>query len=366
MAYYGGGGMDSTRNRAPSHARANGKEAIREALQHHVDRLQPNRTKAAFSMGNSPRMSAASPGAIQMAQANNAAHPNQTFFTPSQSRQASAMGRRNNPLGALGDRAEGFLQLRQTGKQLTQMFDPRSRAGIANIATTFAGGGPEGLGEEGAGMGGRLPEGMVPYNIPKAANSGALHGADTGVPSTSNVVRIGQKVGRLREFGKTEQQLLMDSLTRRAQGVGRYGGSKAGPLDFLKQIEQGREAQVNRNQWMDENKFYANERGAAAKKSFGQKRINDQLSQHMGGDFAPAYREQPFYDTQPHDYTDRLKAVQAYQRNPELGQAFGGSPDPIKQALYDMLFGGKGLLRRPSRPGPSNPSGSPYGGGPFG
>ena len=85
-------------------------------------------------------MQPASRGAIQMAHANNAAHPNDTFFTPHDNAIATRMGRQNNPLGALGDHAENFLQLRQFGKQLTQQFDPRTKAGLIQDAAMFYGG----------------------------------------------------------------------------------------------------------------------------------------------------------------------------------------------------------------------------------
>lgn len=90
-----------------------------------------------------PQELPASPAEMARARAANRANPNRTFFTPHQAAMAARMHRANNPLGFFGDKVEGFLKLRGMGQQLAGMFDPRTRGGIANIASLFAGG-PEG------------------------------------------------------------------------------------------------------------------------------------------------------------------------------------------------------------------------------
>jgi hypothetical protein len=83
-----------------------------------------------------------------------------TYFTPAQERQAHSMARRNNPLGLLGDHLEHWLGLKQTAQEGAQMFDPRSRAGVANILSMFVGGGDftgeGGMGMENPGMPGKF------------------------------------------------------------------------------------------------------------------------------------------------------------------------------------------------------------------
>ena len=127
-------------NRQPSAARQQGRAAVAEAIQHHMDRLGPNKTKAVYSNPHPPQMMQASPGAVKRAQAYNAAHPNETFFTPAQQKWADRQQRRNDPLGRLGDKAEGFLQLKQLGQQLAQQFNPTTKAGAIGLASMFVGG----------------------------------------------------------------------------------------------------------------------------------------------------------------------------------------------------------------------------------
>src|SRR3954469_19562173 len=79
-------------------------------------------------------------GAIARAHEANREHPNTTFFTPSQSRKAARMARHNDPLGFLGNKVEGFLQLKQIAQQGAQMFNPTTRTGLLNVASMFAGG----------------------------------------------------------------------------------------------------------------------------------------------------------------------------------------------------------------------------------
>lgn len=63
-----------------------------------------------------------------------------TYFTLPQTFLAARMERRNNPLAFLGDRVEGFLQLKQLGQQIAQQGDPRTRAGLLNDLSMFIGG----------------------------------------------------------------------------------------------------------------------------------------------------------------------------------------------------------------------------------
>ena len=122
-----------------------------------------------------PSEQAASAGSIGRAHAYNAAHPNTTFFTPHQEAVANRMAMRNNPLGTLGSHAENFLNLKGTAQELASSFDPRTKGGIANIASLFAGG-PEGHfdGEASMGFEKAMPGQFEKYSMAKAAAGGHM------------------------------------------------------------------------------------------------------------------------------------------------------------------------------------------------
>lgn len=328
--YYGGGGGDTANNRHPSFARHNGKEAIREALQHHVDRLEPNRTKADFSVLG------------------------RVFDRHSPAQRAyDARQNKDSVLGAIKrgwnhptlDKGHGFNPLDvigQTSHGLAQMFDPRSKQGIANVATIFAGGPKEPM------DGPLMAMGHTPL--------------DDSLMGTGPLDRGLVNEGPRSPSGSTKGAGIR-GLVRRAQGVGGYRKPPENPFNVLKEMDSRFNRQVNRREWIDENKQIDNQLGASdMKAAFLRKNGMEPYStfNHDVNGEGLHYK-----DTQPFDFTDRLKAIRAYD-NPEVQQAFGGNPEAFKQALYDMLFGGKGLLRKPGRPGMDNPYGSPYGGGPFG
>lgn len=323
-----------------SAARERGRQAIAEAVQHHIDRLGPNKTKAVYSVPAS-RMEAAAPGAIQRAHALNKLHPNTTFFTPQQSRQAARMARHNNPLGVLGDKIEGFVGLKQTAQELAHSMDPRTRAGLANIASMFVGG----------------PKGDATPMMGKLGMEGQFraYGIGTGKPLDRGIANEGPGYGRSGSG--------IRGLVRRAQGTGRYNRPGQSPLDVLRDIEKGRAQQSEKLIQRDQVKESHNRLWGHATQF---DRVNRQASNSMGGHVVPynaGLSDRPFMDRQSHDFTSRMDLLRLQRQNP--GNELFGSPEALKQALYDMLFSGKGLPKTPRRPGP-RPGESPYGGGPFG
>ena len=112
-----------------------------------------------------------------------------------------------DPSGGVLGQFVRWLQLGQIGKQAAGSFDPRSRAGLANIASLFAGG--PGDSEYMGGMGGRADagfDGAMPgqferYNLPKAVASGQV------------VMREGNKLGNYPPT-MTRQMELADIVKR--------------------------------------------------------------------------------------------------------------------------------------------------------
>ena len=88
----------------------------------------------------SPKVLPATKAQIAYGKANPAGRNDGTFWSPVQERQAGHMLRQNSPANFLGNKIEGFLGLKQIAQQGAQMFDPRTKAGLANIAGMFIGG----------------------------------------------------------------------------------------------------------------------------------------------------------------------------------------------------------------------------------
>jgi hypothetical protein len=301
------------------------------------------------------------------AHAANVANPNTTFFTPKQSRVADSMARQNNPLGRLGSKIENFLQLKQIAQQGAHMFDPRSKAGLANIAGMFVGGGAEGDATpamESLGMKGQF----VPYSHGGLIRGDALDRGITHETMGQNI-RIGRNTGDLKDFPKGSQELLLRSLAERAQGVGRYKSANPGEV-LMQKLEMARKQQVQNRADTEAGKQISNRFGGDLKKFQLNKQMGRAFEAKQGGQLVqgsinnPETFQAPFMDKQPEDYAVRLRLLNLQRENP--GNEMLGTSNPLMQAIHDMLFGGKGLQRRPARPGNDNPSGSPYGGGPFG
>ena len=313
----------------PSVARANGRQAVAEAIQNHMDRLGANHTRAVYSPMSAPRMGAASKGDIARAQAANLAHPNTTFFTPKQSRQADRMAQQNNPLGRLGSKAESWLQLKQVGQQAAQMFNPTTRAGLVNIASGFVGG-PKGdaspmMGE--LGMPGQFRD-YGGASINPLERGLQLEGSGAGKPGAG-----------------------IRGLIRRAQGVGGYRGPNRG-ISEMSRLEALRKQQEKLMQTHDSIKNFSNERGGAVQAAQVHNRMSNAAEQNMGAKLIP-YRpmsaQRPFVDRQTSDFSERMVLHNLQQMMP--GNSLLGDPIALKQALYDMLFSGKGLKNIPRRPG---------------
>lgn len=334
-------------NRQPSAARANGRQAMAEAIQHHMDRLGPNKTKAVYD------------------------NPHPQFMSPRAPARSNVGG--GDPLGIVNavhrgwnhpirDPGHGFNPLDVAGQlahQTASMFNPTTKAGLANIASAFAGGGGEGgMGEEG-GIVGDASAKMGELGMPGQFTRYGSAVYKTGSPLDRGITNEGPGYPNAQGAG-------IRGLVRRAEGTGRYGGSKASPLDFLKNIEEKQAAQSRSRAYTDENKLMENQRSGGLKQAADELRMHDAFTAATGhplDSYNPAAKDQPFVDRQTSDFRDRNTLLNLANRNPGNDLLpHGGAQDPIKQALYDMLFGGKGLLKRPPRPG----GGYPYGGGPFG
>jgi hypothetical protein len=309
-------------------------------------------------------------GEMARAKAANEAKPNSTYWTPGQSRQADSMARQNNPLGRFGTKIENFLQLKQIAQQGAHMFDPRSKAGLANIAGMFVGGGAEGDATpamESLGMKGQF----APYSHGGLMRGNALDRGITHETMGQNI-RIGRQTGDLKDFPKGSQELLLRSLAERAQGVGRYKSANPGEV-LMQKLEMARKQQVQNRADVEEGKQLNNRFSGDLKKFQLNKQMGRAFEAKQGGQLVqgsinnPETFQAPFMDKQPEAYTVRTRLLNLQKQNP--GNELLGNANPLLQAIHDMLFSGKGLAKRPTRPGgKDNPSpfGTPYGGGPFG
>lgn len=239
------------------------------------NRQQAHRLAVRITTGTgvpSPRMSAATPAQIKRGQEFNLAPNNGTYFTPRQNRIANSMGRHNNPLGFLGNKAENFLQLKQIGQEAVHSFDPRTRAGLVNVLSLFAGGPKDTFGRDEF----LMSAGHQPYSAVKAYEGGQLRGAD--LPNVVNRRVEGNGTG-------------IRGLVRRAQGVGGY--RQANPMDV---IEAQRAELVKRLATRDEIKNFSN-------RSSRSQMIHRELGNKMGGSTLVPGGGQPM-----RDYIDSLSA----------------------------------------------------------
>lgn len=358
-------------NRQPSAARANGRQAMAEAIQHHMDRLGPNNTRAVYS--NSGGGGGTFGGLISAVE-----HPGRTAESvghaiASGAHAAVKFGVNQNRIANQDmlrgwrhpsiDKGHGFNPydvLGQLGRQTATMFNPTTKAGLANMVSMFAGG-PKGdaspmMGE--LGMPGQF----------KAYGEGTGNALDRGIVNEgpqrptasreSDPAMFNHRVGN-----RMSQGAGIRGLVRRAQGVGGY--KQANPLDV---IEGLRSFESKRLQERDVDKGFINGLGRTnqiGKMDLSMRRGFEQKSGGMLEPYRMMGENKPFDDRQSFDFSDRNDLLNLARRNPEnefLPQ--GRQQDALKQALYDMLFSGKGLLRKPGRPGPG-PGESPYGGGPF-
>lgn len=131
---------------------------------------------------NSPRMSAATPEQVAYGRTHNLAPNDGTYWTPAQERQAHAMQRQNNPVDFFTNPIARWLGLKQIAQQGAASFDPRSRAGLLNLASMFAGG-PKGDATpqmEALGMHGQFaPYDSVVYKTGSPLDRGVAHEGPT-------------------------------------------------------------------------------------------------------------------------------------------------------------------------------------------
>lgn len=226
------------------------------------------------------------------------------------------------------DKGHGFNPLDVAGqlaRGVKEQFNPTTRAGAANIASMFAGGPKEPMDES------LMARGYRPYNH------------ESGSPLDRGIVHEGPRSGPGRG---------MRGIMRRAQGVGGYRRPNEG-LSEMARLEALRREQSKLSQTRDSVKEYANRSGMRNREINTNMLMQHAYEQQTGGALIP-YRgksdQVPFMDMQPHEYTDRMKAINLYRDNPDLARAFGGSPQPMLQVLYDMLFSGKGFPQAPRRP----------------
>lgn len=291
------------------------------------NRQQAHRLAVRITTGTgvpSPRMSAATPAQIKRGQEFNLAPNNGTYFTPRQNRIANSMGRHNNPLGFLGNKAENFLQLKQIGQEAVHSFDPRTRAGLVNVLSLFAGGPKDTFGRDEF----LMKAGYQPYN--------AMHGSplDHGVPR-EGPIRAG------KGYNPSIQRMVEN-----AKGVGGY--RRANPMDV---IEALRREQSKLSQTREEIQNFSN-------RSSRSQMIHRELGNKMGGSTLVPGGGQVM-----RNYIDALSADGVPRAYKNGLAAYNDGNNPLLVMLHEMLFGGaEGFLRKPAPPS----GGYPYGGGPFG
>lgn len=203
-------------------------------------------------------------------------------------------------------------QMKQTGRELGQMFDPRHPSGLVNIASLFAGG-PKG---DASPMMGKLgmPDQFAPYDSVVYK---------TGTPLDRGVVREGPT----RATGGTEGAGIR-GLIRRAQGVGGY--KQANPLDV---IEAQRAELAKRIATQEKIKAYSNRRGFEMKQLRNNARMEAQAEKSLGAQLVPfSGRLNPDFPTGspegvPRAFSNGLRA-------------YNDGNNPLLSMLREMLFGG--------------------------
>jgi hypothetical protein len=277
---------------------------------------------ARVKMKFAPKMMPAARGVIADAHYQNRTHPNETFFTPKAQRAADKMFARNaSPIQRVGNRAENFLQLREFGKEITQDFDPRTKAGLVNVASMFVGG----------------PKGDASPMMGKLGMPGQFRdygGAEIN-PLSRGLTREGMGPGR----GGAGMRGLM----RRAQGVGDY--KPANPLDVI----EGKHAErSNLRETTDMLKHYSNRQG------FRQK-ARSQFTPHTQAEMEGRYSEATGGVAIPYSMRDAVKSENRQDRvfssdegldnfvtylahYMDKGHSFH---EGSMKAVWDYLFGGE-------------------------
>lgn len=212
-------------------------------------------------------------------------------------------------------------QLEQTGSQLGQSFDPRTRAGLVNILSVFAGG-PKDFGEAGGPKGDATPM-MGKLGMPgqfRDYNGAGVNPLARGIPNEGP--------------GAGAAGAGIRGLVRRSQGVGGYRQPNQG-LSEMTRLEAVRKEQSAMAQKSDLLKGFNNLVGEANQRADNLGRVDKAMGANTVP-YSPRADGRPFYDTQSHDFTDRNALLNLQKQMP--GNPLLGSSEPLMQALHDMLF----------------------------
>lgn len=232
-----------------------------------------------------------------------------------------------NPLDVIG----------ATARQLAHSVNPTTRGGIANLASMFA---DSPKGEDILGQ--WQPAGKFePYGYKSGEgirfNSGPLErGYALEGPTNPN--------GSMKGAG-------IRGLVRRAQGVGGYQRPNEG-LAEMNRLEALRREQSQLSQSRQKLQDFSNRRSFELKMLRTNARMEQAAEQNMGAKLIPyrytAQNAPQFKEGQSPDFMDRNTLIKLHQQMP--GNPLLGAKTPVLQALYDMLFSGKGFINLPPRP----------------
>ena len=351
MAYFAGGIDNPTRQ--PSNARENGKQAVREAIQNHIDRLAPNHVKSEFSGPRQPQRSNTGGGGPLGGLISAVSHPvrsaQQLYGAEKAGLQIAGHDIRRGWRHPVMDRPHGFNPydvLGQLGRQGAQMFNPTTKSGIANIATAFAGG-PKGdaspmMSELG------MPGQFVRYDSAQFK---------TGTPLDRGVMREGPVSPTGSGHGAG-----IHGLVRRAQGVRGYRRPDPGQTEMTRLEAELHQRQLE-GKTRDAIKEYSNRQGFANRNQGGFDAANKRTDNLMKLDELMGMRSIPYSMRDAVKPSNRLDEDMSGPKNLDTlmqylahymnrGDNFNmGS----QRAVWDQLFGGdfhfgRGFNKFPRKP----------------
>lgn len=212
-------------------------------------------------------------------------------------------------------------QMKQTGREAVQMFDPRHREGLVNILSMFAGGPksedvlakwqPAGHFEPYSALHGNPLDRGIAREGTQFANP-----ADPGMMAA----RVGQRLRAQSSIGR---------IVGRAKGVGGYQT----PRDPLTEIELSNIERQKLAQSRDKMKEYSNRSGFAMKNAREVTNNTMKVEKAMGGAFVPMQgRFNPDFPT------NSMEAIPRSYRNGLA--AYNDGNGALLDMLREMLFGG--------------------------
>lgn len=351
MAYFGGGSDNS--NRQPSFARTNGRQAIVDAIQNHMDRLAPNRNKSEFSGPRQPQRSNTGGGGPFGGLISAVSHPvrsaQQLYGAEKAGLQIAGHDIRRGWRHPVMDRPHGFNPydvLGQVGRQAAQMFNPTTKTGLANIVGGFAGGPKDGFDASPAMERLGMPGQFTRYGSAVYKTGSAL---DRGIPNEGPGYPGAQGAG-------------IRGLVRRAEGVGGYKQPNPG-LTEMQRLEAELHARQLEGKTRDAIKEYSNRQGFANRNQGGFDAANKRTDMLMNLDELMGMRSIPYSMRDAVKPSNRLDEDLSGPKNLDtlmqyLAHYMNKGDDfsiGSHRAVWDQLFGGdfhfgRGFNRFPRKP----------------